>query len=204
VAGAPPPDAGPRRGLYVLGAFSAFVPVVPTDFTGTGVGLSGGVRVGYRPAPVVGVEALFEYAHAGASGQGKPAFEKSTSEVYAMSYALSSVRVGLNARLMTTGERFRFVQLVGGGVALDTISWAPGSTGPTLARRGASGADGFLLIETGFEVDIGGVLLGLALQNYLGSRGALDETTHDQWSANTYGGPLYTLGLGLRAGYRLW
>jgi hypothetical protein len=200
----PSRDAAPVRGPYALAAFSVFIPVAPTDFTGTGAGFSGGVRIGYRPASVVGVEALFEYAHAGASGQGTPSFATSTTASYAISYALSSARFGLNLRLMTTGERFRFVQLFGGGVALDAVSWAPGSTGPTLARRGASGADAFALSETGVEVDFGGVLLGLTLQNYLGSRGALDEPAHDQWSADTYGGPLYTLGLGLRGGYRLW
>ncbi len=147
-------DAGPQRGPYALAAFSVFVPVGPTDFAGTGAGFSGGARVGYRFASVVGVEALFEYAHAGASGQGMPAFSTSTTASYSISYALSSVRFGLNLRLMTTGERFRFVQLFGGGVALDSVSWEPGSSGPTLARRGASGADAFGLSETGFEVDL--------------------------------------------------
>jgi hypothetical protein len=199
-----PREAGPRRGLYALGAVSVFVPVGPTDFTGTSVGGSGGVRLGYRAAAVVGVEALFEYAHAGASGHGTPSFATSPSASYALGYSLSSARFGLNVRLMTTGERFRFVQLFGGGAALDSISWPEAPGVQRLGRRGAAGADGFALSETGFEVDLGGALLGLTLQNYLGSRGALDEPTHDQWSANTYGGPLYSLGLGLRGGYRLW
>jgi hypothetical protein len=205
---APPRPAGEpapaRRGFYGLAAFSVFLPLQPTDFTGTGVGLSGGARIGYRAASVVGVEALFEYARASADGKGTPSFATSTTTSYAIGYALSSARFGLNVRLMTPGERFRFVQILGGGVARDAMSWTPGSTGPTLARRGASGADGFALAETGFEVDLAGALLGLTVQNYLGSSGALTLPAHDQWSASTYGGPIYGLGLGLRAGYRLW
>ena len=86
----------------------------------------------------------------------------------------------------------------------DSIRWTPGSGAGALPRQGASGADGFGLSETGLEVEISRVLLGLTLQQVLGSRGALDLAQHDKFSAETYGGPQYTLGLGLRGGYRLW
>jgi hypothetical protein len=192
-----------RRGLYVLGALTGFVPVGPTDFSGTAAGISGGARVGYRLAGIVGAELGFEYAHAGASGRGKPSFVDG-SATYPIGYSLSSFRFGVNVRLMTTGERIRFVQTFGGGAMRDSISWQPTGGGPAIARQGLSGMDAFAMSETGFEVDLAGGLVGLTAQQFLGSSGALDAAKHDKFAANTYGGPQFALGLGLRGGYRLW
>jgi hypothetical protein len=112
--------------------------------------------------------------------------------------------VGLGLRLMTTGQRVRFVQVLGGGVMYDAIHWTPGAGPGALPRQGAAGADGFGMSETGVEVDVARVLLGLTLQQIVGSHGALTLAQHDKFSADTYGGPQYSLGLGLRGGYRLW
>ena len=192
------------RGPYALAAVTGFRPVQPTDFSGGGFGVSGGARVGYRLAAIVGVELGFEYAHTGATGQGKPSFgELSEPSSVPLHYGLSSYRIGPNVRLMTTGRTVRFVQTFGGGVSIDSVAWEPGA-GSTVTRQGARGADAFGMSETGFEVDLGGTLLGLTVQNVVTSSGALDHATHDKFSADAYSGPQYALGLGLRAGYRLW
>ena len=190
------------RGPYFIGALSAFVPLPPSDFSGTGVGVSVGARAGYRFAPIAGGEIGFEYARAAASGQGRPSFADTSGMTQPLGYALSSFRFGAHVRLMTTGERVRFVQVLGGGVMIDMMRWdaGPGS----LARQDATGMDGFAMSETGFEIDLHGGLIGLVLQQLVGSSGGLTHAKHDAYAAETYGGPQYAIGIGLRGGYRLW
>ncbi|APR83757.1 PEGA domain protein [Minicystis rosea] len=190
------------RGPYFIGALSTFVPLPPSDFSGTGVGVSVGARAGYRFAPIAGGELGFEYARVAASGQGRPSFAETSGMTYPLGYALSSFRFGAHVRLMTTGERVRFVQVLGGGVMLDMMRWDPGPG--SIARQDAKGVDGFALSETGFEIDLRGGLIGLALQQLVGSTGGLTHAKHDAYAAETYGGPQYAIGIGLRGGYRLW
>jgi hypothetical protein len=204
--GSPDEESAPLRvrGPYGLLAVTTFVPLPPTDFSGTAVGIAGGTRLGYRFASIVGGELVLEYAHAGASGQGKPSFADAPGTTVPFSYGLSSFRVGLAARLMTTGQRVRFVQVFGGGAMYDSIRWTPGPGAGGLTRQDASGLDGFGISETGLEVDLSRVLLGLTVQQVIGSRGALQLAQHDKFSADTFAGAQYAIGLGLRGGYRLW
>ncbi len=199
-----PPEGLRRsaRGPYGLLALTTFVPLPPSGFGGTAAGFSGGLRLGYRFAGVAGGELSVEYAHASASGDGTPSFVDTPGVVVPLAYSLSSLRAGLGVRLMTTGQRAHFVQVLGGGVMYDSIRWTSGA--PGITRQGASGVDGFGVSETGVEVDLAGVLLGVALQQVIGSRGALDLAQHDAFSADTFLGPQYSIGLGLRGGYRLW
>jgi hypothetical protein len=194
----------PVRGPYGLAAFTTFVPLPPTDFSGTALGFAGGLRLGYRFASIAGGELLLEYAHAGADGQGKPSFADLAGSSLPFAYGLSSFRAALGVRLMTTGPRVRFVQVFGGGLSYDAIHWTPGAGAGGVTRQGAAGVDGLGISETGIEVDLSRVLLGLSLQQVLGSSGALQLARHDQFSADTFGGPQYSLGLGIRGGYRLW
>ena len=62
----------------------------------------------------------------------------------------------------------------------------------------------FSRAETRTEVDLRGGLIGLTLQQLVGSAGGLRHADHDAYAAETYGGPQYAIGLGLRGGYRLW
>jgi hypothetical protein len=208
VRGAPPSAASRvKRGPYAMLVFTTFVPLPPSDFSGTAVGVSAGARLGYRFASIAGAELAFEYAHAGASGQATPSGGSDVTGTPApvpMSYALSSFRVGLHLRLMTTGQRVRFVQTFGAGPMVDTIKWTPGTGAQAMTRQGASGVDGFGVSETGVEIDFSGLLLGLTLQQVLGSGGALASAQPAKFATDTYGGPQYTLGIGLRGGYRLW
>ena len=180
------------------------MPLPPTDFAGTSLNLSGGLRLGYRFASIVGGELALEYAQASADGQGKPSYADTPSGSVPFSYRLSSYRGALGVRLMTTGQRVRFVQVLGGGVMFDAIHWTPGAGAGTVTRQDASGVDGFGLSETGLEIDLSRVLIGVTLQQILGSRGGLQLARHDQFSADTFAGPQYAIGLGLRGGYRLW
>jgi len=192
----------PRRGLYVLGAVTVFFSLPPSEFSGAGAGVAAGARVGYRFASIAGAELGFSYAHVGVDGKGKPSFADTPEATYPLAYALSSFRFGAHARLMTTGERVRFVQTLGGGVMVDSVSWKPGAGG--VARQDARGVDAFGESETGVEVDIRGGLVGLVLHQIVGSSGGLNHSMHDAYTGDTYGGPQYAIGIGLRGGYRLW
>jgi hypothetical protein len=192
------------RGPYLLAAASVFVPLPPADFSGTGVGVAVGARVGYRFLSVLGGELGFEYAHVAAAGQGKPSLSDVSGATYKLGYELSCFRFGAHVRLMTPGERVRFVQILGGGVMADSIGWEPGAGTP--ARQNAKGADGFGISETGFEVDLRGGLIGLTLQQIVGGSGGLEHPRQagEVYATGAYGGPQYAIGLGLRGGYRLW
>ena len=197
--GAPSAPSASPRGAYVLAGFVVFVPLPPTDFSGTTPGVSVGARAGYRLASVVGLEGSLEYARYVVSGTGHPSYADITPD---LRFAHHAIRGGAHLRLMTTGERVRFVQTLGGGVMGDFTSWTPGSSG--VERRGKSGANGFAMAETGIELDLRGGLIALMMQNLIGTSRSLDQAKHDTWSAETFSGPQYAIGFGLRGGYRLW
>jgi hypothetical protein len=193
-----PPAASPR-GAYLLAGVVIFVPLPPTDFTGTAPGVSVGARAGYRLTSVVGLEGSLDYARYVVSGTGRPSYADLTPE---LRFEHQAVRGGVHLRLMTTAERVRFVQTLGGGVMGDFTRWTPGASGP--ARQGKSGANGFALAETGIELDIRGGLIGVLMQNLIGTSGGLNHDKHDAYTAETYAGPQYAIGFGLRGGYRFW
>lgn len=84
---------------------------------------------------------------------------------------------------MSPGRRARFVATIGGGIA---YGWLGAGTSP--------GGVGFVNIDTGFEVDWGGVLVGLAAQQALlfGGRDTTEVALSD---------PRVTFGVGARIGF---
>src|SRR5262249_41736091 len=127
------------------------------------------------------------------------------------SYALSSARFGANLRLMTPGKTVRFVGDIGGGFTHDSFHLettdpknnemcGPGRPcGELTACMDAScgGFNAFLLGELGLEVDINGVLIGAALQNYFQSIRGIDNKPFGTDALFFFGG-------GLRIGYAAW
>jgi hypothetical protein len=121
------------------------------------------------------------------------------------SFTLSSARFGLNLRLMSPGKSARFVGTIGGGATYDTFSFEPGGQcegdkcGDVLPKcvDGCSGFNAFLLGELGFELDLKGVLVGLAFQSYFQSIKGIDEAPFGKT-------PVAIIGGGLRVGYALW
>lgn len=207
------PEAGPQhaeasaipaavsspRGAYALAGFVVFVPLPPTDFSGTAPGISVGARAGYRLASVVGLEGSLDYARYVVTGTGRPSYADLTPD---LRFEHHAVRGGAHVRLMTTGERVRFVQTLGGGVMGDFTSWTPGASGPP--RQGKSGVNGFALAETGIELDIRGGLIAVLMQNLIGTSGGLAHAHHDSYAAESFSGPQYAIGFGVRGGYRFW
>lgn len=162
---AKPPDP-PQRGPYTLAAAGVFF-MLGED----GAGGTVGARAGYRLATPIALELLFDYA------------SNKIETTASSKVALSSVRFGGGVRLMSPGRKARFVASIGGGIA---YSWLGAGTSP--------GGVGFVNIDTGFEVDWSGVLLGLAAQQAL-LFGGKDTTVV------ALSDPRVTFGVGARIGF---
>ncbi len=161
------PPEPPQRGPYALATGGVFF-MLGED----GAGGTVGARAGYRLSTPFAFELMFDYA------SNKIATSNTNSKI-----ALSSARFGGGVRLMSPGRRARFVATIGGGIA---YGWLGAGTSP--------GGVGFVNIDTGFEVDWGGVLVGLAAQQALlfGGRDTTEVALSD---------PRVTFGVGARIGF---
>jgi hypothetical protein len=191
-----PPVLPPKHGLYLIALASLlFQTRYPTGFPSPEVnsGGAGGVRLGYQVNGVAGFDGFFEHSSL---------FTPTRSDPLG-GYTLISNRIGADLRLMTPGKMLRAVGVVGGGVVLDSLSFEKSKSGclPMECEK-ASGADPFLLLEAGLELEFSGVLVGAALEaEFQSSRGI--TTTSDTWAPYT-NNPLIHLGPGLRVGYAFW
>lgn len=166
---AKPPDP-PLRGAYALATGGVFLMLGEE-----GAGGMVGARLGYRINTPIGLEFMFDYANnpiATRSGDSK--------------VRLSSARFGGSVRLMSPGRKVRFVASIGGGLA---YNW--------LGKGESPGGVAFINLDTGFELDWSGVLVGLAAQQtlLLGGTDTADVELAD---------PRVTLGLGARIGLGAW
>jgi hypothetical protein len=163
------PPAPPQRGLYVQGTGSVFW--MPGEDNSGGMV---GARLGYRMSTPAGIELMFDYM-SGRIGAG----EEST-------VVLNAARFGGGFRLMSPGQKARFVATVGGGLA---YKWIGTGDSP--------GGVAFGNLDLGFEYDWSGVLLGLAAQQSVLLGGS--DTDGVQLAD-----PRFTFGLGVRVGYAAW
>src|SRR5262249_25631980 len=128
--------------------------------TSSDPGIGVGVRVGYRAATIVGLEAMFEYRAQGAKGE--VSYYDSTTNHTASSAEVSftSPRLGGNLRLMTNGRVARFVATMGAGVAFDSVTW----TGCDFCED-KSGPEFFAHVELGMEFEFNRFFFGAMLEN---------------------------------------
>jgi len=164
-----PPDV-PLRGAYALATGGVFLMLGEE-----GAGGLVGARLGYRIATPIGLEFLFDYAN-------NPITTRSGDS----KVRLSSVRLGGSVRLMSPGRKARFVASIGGGLA---YNW--------LGKGESPGGVAFINLDTGFELDWSGVLVGLAAQQTLLLGGA--DTAEVELAD-----PRVTIGLGARVGFGGW
>jgi len=176
-AAAAKPD-GPKRGFFghVSGAVlfpfrhpARFGDLADSVSSGGNVG----ARMGYRVHTYAAFEGLFDYGNVEGPANGAGA----------LTYSLSSFRLGPTLRLMSPGDAVRFVGTIGGGLAIHIMSYederevkkdplCPGSA----EQCSTNGVDFFALTEAGAEVDFDGVLIGLAVAAYFSStKGMNDE-----------------------------
>ncbi len=164
-----PPDP-PLRGAYALATGGVFLMLGEE-----GAGGMVGARLGYRISTPIGLEFLFDYANNPIATKGGDSAVR-----------LSSARFGGGVRLMSPGRKARFVATIGGGLA---YNWLRNGTSP--------GGVAFINLDTGFELDWSGVLVGLAAQQtlLLGGTDTADVELAD---------PRVTLGVGARIGLANW
>jgi hypothetical protein len=193
-------DEGPPqpqvRGFYGFLTGTVYgVTSVPTGTEDASVdpGFAGGLRFGYRAATILGLELMFQY---GASGGGDGSTRLQGTTVIDEGYAVKSLRMGGNVRLMTKGKTVRFVGTLGGGVAYDAVSFDEALN----AARDAEGATGYLLLEPGLELEFSRFVVGAALSIIpTFSRGGERDA-----GGNAFGNTFAQAGLQLRAGYGFW
>ncbi|WP_437277591.1 hypothetical protein WME90_41115 [Sorangium sp. So ce375] len=203
----PPPKAVPLaippQGYYVIGAASLLWPLGhPRAFPRpeANSGGAGSIRVGYRVNTPAAFDVMLQYANI-ATGSDDPAYPNA-------SYTLGSTRLGLNVRLMTPGQTWRFVGSIGGGltydsVKFDSIKTPEGDICNGLCQK-ADGVNAFVFSEVGVELDLGGVLLGVSLDSYFQSSRGISYKNNDQDDVTLYSAVLLQLGGSLHAGYAFW
>ncbi|KYF77636.1 hypothetical protein BE11_48100 [Sorangium cellulosum] len=206
----PPPPPAPRpvplslapQGYYVIGAASLLWPLGhPRAFPEpeANSGGAGSIRVGYRVNTPAAFDLMLQYANIN--------IESDDTAYQNASYTLGSTRLGLNVRLMTPGQTWRFVGSIGGGLTYDKVRFHNVGTtdGDICGGRcsPASGVNAFVFSEAGVELDLDGVLLGFSLDSYFQSSRGID------YEGGEDGPPLYSsvllhLGGSLHAGYAFW
>ncbi|WP_437975041.1 tetratricopeptide repeat protein [Sorangium sp. So ce295] len=199
----PVPLSLPPQGYYVIGAASLLWPLGhPRAFPApeANSGGAGSIRVGYRVNTPAAFDVMLQYANI-ATGSDDPAYPNA-------SYTLGSTRLGLNVRLMTPGQTWRFVGSIGGGltydsVKFDSIKTQDGDICNGLCQK-AAGVNAFVFSEVGVELDLGGVLLGFSLDSYFQSSRGISYKNSDQDDVTLYSAVLLQLGGSLHAGYAFW
>jgi hypothetical protein len=195
--GAPPTRA--KRGFFGLLSLDLLAlskqPLsnVSTPSSGGGLGALG-LRAGYR---ISGPVALDLRLDAGAL-QAKGALEAATGKQ--RDYSLTSIHFGPDLKLMTTGDKLRFVATVGTGVVHHRLA---------VSREIADEVRG---IDPYFSLELG---LGFNYRQFLGEIGLvalIDGSTSlqkgfsdpNQNLTKDLGTTLPMLGLGLRGGFSQW
>ncbi|WP_104985801.1 tetratricopeptide repeat protein [Sorangium cellulosum] len=204
----PPPKLAPlpvsRQGYYVIGAASLLWPLGhPKAFPEpeTNSGGAGSIRVGYRVNTPAAFDVMLQYANI-ATGSQDRAYPNA-------SYTLGSTRLGLNVRLMTPGQTWRFVGSIGGGLTYDAVRFdsIKGPDGSDICEgmcERATGVNAFVFSEVGVELDLGGVLLGFSLDSYFQSSRGISYRHEEYGDITLYSSVLLQLGGSLHAGYAFW
>jgi hypothetical protein len=205
-SGTPPPAPKPRqqRGWYALGTIGVLgLPDEPKGLkhdsgiggkTKAGGGALG-LRAGYRLWTPVWTELMLEWGKETVRGACDTAAPAAPCDRH---YTLSTVRVGPNVQLTTSGEKLRFTTTFGAGSVRHTFTLAPSSTTGTLAGGTAAGWNPYLMLELGLGLNLGHVLLGLD------ATALVDGTTNTKSDTYKPYDGLLILGLGLRGGWSEW
>jgi hypothetical protein len=122
-------------------------------------------------------------------------------------YTFEAGRMGLNLRLMTPGQTFRFTGSVGGGLSYDSVRFSDEGKALCQARSldcfDAEGVNPFLFVDLGMELDFDGALVGFALEGYFQSARGIDHSSDDDLDLFEPRALIH-LGGSLRVGYALW
>jgi hypothetical protein len=202
-----PPSAPPKRvqkgffGLLSLDLMGVSKQPLNLDISkgATGGGFLGlGVRAGYRISNPVALDLRLD----GGGLQVRGAYD--TFNMRNRDYSLTSIHFGPDLKLMTTGEKLRFVTTIGVGVVHHRL--AVTAAGNAVAEE-VRGLDPYFSLELG---------LGFNYRQFLGEIsliGAIDGSTAlkkgfsddtNQALTQDLGSTLSMVGIGLRGGFSQW
>lgn len=201
----PPPE---RNGLFALATGSLLGPTKhPTGFpeAKNNTGAAAGARIGYQVNDNAAFAAVFEYGNATLRSTRDDDLE----------YSISSLRLGLELRLTTSGD-VRFVGALGGGITRSDLSFSMSESALGRCERGEDGdcnattlrtctsesgctsLDPHFAAEAGVELDFGGVLVDVVLTgSFQATKGFDPISVYDNE-------PLGFAGGGVRIGYGDW
>lgn len=197
-----------RRGWYGLLALGSSslgqVPVgLDDDSSAPNAGGLLGLRGGYQLSPRwAGDLSLEGSAHRGdlcpeAGAARWQAAVRCGGGAEAAEYELRATRFGANGRFTSQGERLRFVSSLGLGVVHHVFA----THLPDAGEVRWSGADGYLFVEAGGQLNLGHVLLELALTaTFDGAETLRVGDTRDR----VYDSGLAMVGATLRGGFSQW
>ena len=202
-----PPSAPPKRvqkgffGLVSLDLMGLSKQPVKLDLSrgASGGGLLGlGLRVGYRLSNPVALDLRLD----GGGLQVRGAYD--SLNMANRDYSLTSIHFGPDLKLMTTGDRLRFVTTIGAGVVHHRLS---------VTKAGGAAEEEVRGLDPYFALELG---LGLNFRQFLGEIGlvaVIDGSTalNNGFSRDTntaltkdLGSTLTMVGIGLRAGFSQW
>ncbi len=180
----PAPPVAPHHGPYVVAAALFGVQSGVSTFSGNAPTGAAAFSAGYRLNNVIGLGLLFEYSEMSARGY------TFTNMPQTGSLKFSSTRFGADLRVTSRGTSFRFLSNATVGAQYDSLSWYG-----HIDRRDVSGMDPFVRVEEGFEFDIGGVLIGSTLAEFIAAPMSL---------GGEVGQPVIGIGPSLHIGYGFW
>lgn len=154
-----------------------------------------GLRVGYRLSNPV---ALALRLDAGAL-QAEGAYD--AANMASRDYALTSIHFGLDLKLMTTGERLRFVATVGAGVVHHRLSVSK------VAPDEVRGVDPYFALELALGFNYRQFLGEIGLMAQIDGSTALQKgfgETSNRALTRDLGTTLPMIGIGLRGGFSQW
>lgn len=206
---APPPEyvAKPQQGLYGYATVAGYTLSAQPNGTErhSGRGAALGLRGGYRFGKAFGMELMLESETARVSDQCLKADTAACPNQVA--YTIDTVRFGPSARFMTGGASSRGFATLGFGAAFHSVSDVTDNRIPADKLTTATGADGYFLIEGGWELQFGHWALGASLGVSLESAGSVKGKSDTGADTQPFAGNNSSLpqaNIGLRAGYTQW
>ncbi|HXK17929.1 MAG TPA: hypothetical protein VNG33_09010 [Polyangiaceae bacterium] len=204
-----PPNAPPKHvqkgyfGLVTLDLMGLSKQPVKLDLSkgASGGGFLGlGLRAGYRVSNPVALDLRLE----GGGLQVRGAYDEGNNAN--RDYSLTSIHFGPDLKLMTSGERARFVTTIGAGVVNHRLSV---SAAGSAAKDEVRGLDPYFALELGLGINFRQFLGEIGLVAVIDGTGSLQKGFSPNADANKaltkdLGSTLTMVGIGLRAGFSQW
>lgn len=212
----PPPE---QQGFYVLANIAALQPrgapgnIKDPDNPAKIEGGGFGMRAGYRLWTPVAVEMMVEGSRHDISdaceevdGKCPTGTDDPATADYQrpLSYSISTLRIGPNIRIMSSGQKLRFISTVGAGAVRHEIEITRNEDSANATIDGTwQGTNPYFLVELGAQLNLGHWLLEAAFMAYIDGTSNIrngNETPRELYDEE----PLNFFGLGLRGGWGEW